>query len=97
MILVVQLCTDEDEAKVFRAHGAPQGLCENLMNALKLLANQQRDGDSPIQNIVTGMQERSRRSIMDGLRRFIEADNHSALDVAHLRKGLRPFTVKDRN
>ena len=33
----------------FRAHAVPQGLCENLVNALKLLANQQREGDSPIQ------------------------------------------------
>ena len=31
----------------------PQGLCENLINALKLLTNQQRDGDCPIQNIGT--------------------------------------------
>ena len=27
MILVVQLGTNEDEAKVFRAHAVPQGLC----------------------------------------------------------------------
>ena len=47
--LVVQPGTNEDEATVFRAHAVPQGLCENLVNALKLLANQQRDGDSPIQ------------------------------------------------
>ena len=47
-ILVVQLRTNEDEAKGFRAHAVPQGLCENLINALKLLANQHKDGDSPI-------------------------------------------------
>ena len=28
----------------------PQGLCGNLNNALKLLANQQEDGDGLIQN-----------------------------------------------
>ena len=28
---------------------------ENLINALKLLANWQKDGDSPIQSIVTGL------------------------------------------
>ena len=40
-ILVVQRGTNEDWAKVFfRAHAVPQGLCENLNNALKLLANQ---------------------------------------------------------
>ena len=37
--LVVQLGTDEDEAKGFRAHAVPQGLCENLINAPKPLAN----------------------------------------------------------
>ena len=52
MILVVQLGTNEDEAKVFGAHAVPQGLCENLINALKLMANQQKDGDSPIQTLL---------------------------------------------
>ena len=36
--LVVQLGTDANDAKVFRAHAAPQGLCENVIKALKLLA-----------------------------------------------------------
>ena len=31
-------CTNANEAKVLKAHAAPQGLCENLINALKLLA-----------------------------------------------------------
>ena len=34
-----------EQAKVFKAHAVPQGLCANLINALKLLANQQEDGD----------------------------------------------------
>ena len=46
---------------------APQGLCGNLINALKLLANQQEDGDGLIQNIVTnllrGEQEGSYRGV----------------------------------
>ena len=33
----------------------------HLINALKLLANQQKDGDSPVQSIVTGLCERSRK------------------------------------
>ena len=37
------------QAKVFKAHAAPQGVRENVINALKLLASQQKDGDSPIQ------------------------------------------------
>ena len=60
-ILVVQLGTNAHEAKVFKAHAAPQGLCETLMNALKLLANQQTDGDSPIQSIVTGVKEKKQQ------------------------------------
>ena len=40
-------------AKVFKTHAVPQGVCENLISALKLLANQQKDGDRPIQSIVT--------------------------------------------
>ena len=41
---MVHLGTNEDETKVFRAHAVPQGLFENMVNALKLVANQQRDG-----------------------------------------------------
>ena len=47
------------QAKVFKAHAAPQGLCEHMINALKLLANQKKDGDSPEQSVVTGLRERS--------------------------------------
>ena len=91
-ILVVQLGTNEDEAKVFRARAVPQGLCENLTNALKLLVNQQRDGDSP--NIVTGLRERSRGGVMNGSRSFTDLDNHRAVEVGHVRRGLRPFKVE---
>ena len=93
-ILVVQIGANADRAKVFKAHAAPMGLCDNLVNALKLLANQQKDGESPTQNIITGLHERSRRGIMDGLRRFIEADNHSAVDVGGLRRGTISVNVK---
>ena len=58
--------TNANEAKVFKAHAAPLELCDNLINALKLLAIQQKDGDSPIHSIGTGLHERSRRGIMDG-------------------------------
>ena len=74
-------------------HVAPLGLCDNLINALKLLADQQKDGDIPIQSIVTGLHERSRRGIMDGLRRFTQADDHSAVDVGDLRQGTRSLEV----
>ena len=57
----MQIGADADRAKIFEAPAAPLGLCDNLINALKLLAKQQKDGDSPIQSIVTGLHERSRR------------------------------------
>ena len=71
-----------------------QGLCGNLINALKLLANQQKDGDSPIQSIVTGRCERSRKEIMEGLRNFIKDDNHCALEVGYLTEGFRSCEVR---
>ena len=52
------------EAKVFRAHTLPQGVCDNLINALKLQANQQKYGDSPVKMVAQGLQERSRLRIM---------------------------------
>ena len=61
MIFVVQIGANADRAKVFKAHAAPLGLSDNLINALKLLAKQQKDGDSPIQSIATGLHERSRK------------------------------------
>ena len=91
---MVPIGVNANEAKVLKAHATPLELCGNLINALKLLANHQKDGDSPIQSIVTGLRERSRRGKMEGLRRFIQADNHSAVDVGHLRQGTRSLLVK---
>ena len=93
----MQLGVNANEAKVLKAHAAPLELCDNLINALKLLANQQKDGDSPIQSIVTGLHERSRKGIMEKLRSFIKEDNHCALDVGRLSKGKRPFKVQKPN
>ena len=77
-ILVVQLGVNANETKVFKAHAAPLGLCDNLINALKLLANQQKDGDSPIQSIVTGSHERSSKGVMEGPRSFNPALRRAA-------------------
>ena len=46
------------EKQVFRAHAAPQGVCDNLINALKLLANQQTYGDGPVKMVVPGLLEK---------------------------------------
>ena len=74
---------------------SPQGLCENLINAFKLLANQQKDGDSPIQNIILGLEEKCRERITNGLRSFITSDNYSAVEVGHLRGGQRALQRRE--
>ena len=48
-ILVVQIGVNANEAKVYKAHTTPLGLCDNLINALMLLWNKQKDGGSPNQ------------------------------------------------
>ena len=65
-----------------------------LVSALKLLANPQEDGGSPIQSIATGLHERSRKGIMNGPRRLIEADTDSAVDVGDLRRDTISVDVK---
>ena len=76
---------------VFRAHAVPQGLCGNLINALKLLANQQEDGGGLTQNIVAKLCEESRKGLTEGLREFIQIDNHRPLEEGHLREGMGKF------
>ena len=78
---MVQTGESINQAKVFKAHAVPQGLCGNLIDALKLLANQQEDGDGLTQNIVTNLGEGSRKGLTNGLRDFIKSDDHRALDV----------------
>ena len=71
-----------------------EGLCGNLINALKLLANQQEDGDGLIQNIVANLGERSMKGLTNGLRDFIQIDNRRALEVGYLNKGMGNFRVR---
>ena len=78
------------QAKVLKEHAVPQDLCANLIGALKLLANQQEDGDGLLQNIVTNFGEGSRKGLTDGLRDFVRVDNERALDDG------APGTVKVR-
>ena len=54
-VLVIQDSTNPREAKVFRTHAAAQGTSDNLINSFKLLTNQQKDGNSPVENIVAGI------------------------------------------
>ena len=83
-----------DQAKVLKAHAIPQGSCENLINALKLLANQQVDGDGLLQSIVANLGQGSRKGLTDGLRDFIKVDNHRALDVGELHRSTGIFKVR---
>ena len=80
-LLVMQTGENFEQAKVLKAHAVLQGLCANLISALKLLAHQQEDGDGLPQNIVTNLGKGSRKSLTDGLRNFIRVDNDHALDV----------------
>lgn len=52
--LVIQDRANPSEGKVFRAHALPQGVCENLVCALKLLANQQTGGDGLVDALFEG-------------------------------------------
>ena len=56
-LLVVQTGDSVNQAKVFRTHAVPQSLCGILVNVLKLLANQQEDGNGLTQNIVANLGE----------------------------------------
>ena len=93
-ILVVQTGESIDQAKVFRAHAVPEGLCGNLISALKLLANQQEDGDGLIRNIVTNLGEGSREGLTEGLRECVTIDNERALEVGYLIQGRETSEVR---
>ena len=93
-LLVVQTGESFEQAKVLKAHVVPQGLCANLINALKLLVNQQQDGYGLQQNIVRNLGMGSRIRLSDGLRESIKVDNERALDVGELRQGTGTFKVR---
>ena len=51
------------------------GVCDNLINAFKLLVNQHPDGDFLANVSVESFQERSRLKMMEELLKFITMDN----------------------
>ena len=75
--LLKQDNTNLRDAKKICASVAPQEVCDNLVNALQLLANQQTGGDSTVDVPVEGFQERSRLKMMEELRRLITVDNQA--------------------
>ena len=69
--LVVQTGESVNQAKVFKPLAVPQGLCASLINALKLLANQQEDGDGFTPDTsVAKLGKESRKGSTEGLRKF---------------------------
>ena len=52
-----------------------------------------KDGDCPDENIATGLLEKSRRGIVDGLRKFTAVDNHEAVKVVGLHQDTKSFRV----
>ena len=66
---------------------------DNSIISLKLLTNQQRDGDGPVESIVTGLLEKRRKGTMNGIRKFIAVDNHEAVNVGGLRQDIKSFEV----
>ena len=92
-VLVTQDNAGPGEAKVFWAHTPPQGTCENLVCALKFLANQQTGGDSLVDTIFEGLQEQSRMNITNERRRFIEVDNHETVKIGYLEKNSEAIRV----
>ena len=65
-------------------------MCDNL---LKFLKNQQQDGGSSVEKMVTGLLEKSCKGITDGHRMFIAVDSHEAVKVGTLRQGVKSFQV----
>ena len=55
---------------MFRAHASPQDPCENLMYALKLLANLPKGGGNLMNTRFEGLQEQSMLKNTNELRRF---------------------------
>ena len=82
-VLVLQNSADPSEAKVSRAD-APQGQCENLVCALKVLANFHVGADKnwwALQGL-----EQVRLRVTNESRKFIAVDNHEAVKIGDLEK-----------
>ena len=64
-----------------------------LEDSLKVLTNQQKDGDSPVGAIVTGLLEKGRCSTMDELRKFTAVDSIEAVKVGDLHRETESMNV----
>ena len=77
-VLVIAGQLEPQRGKSFSSHAPPQGARENLVCALKLLANQQTGGDSLVDTLFEGLQEQSGLKIMDEL---MEVDSQEAVKI----------------
>ena len=80
-------------AKVFRAHAAPQGMCDNLISCAQAHGNQQKNGDSPVKMMVApGLLKKSRGKMMDGHRMLVHCSGQlcCSKDLATWRKKQSP-------
>ena len=77
--------------KVFRAHGAWQGMCDNSIIYLKLLTNQQRDGDISVESLVTGLLEKKSQRYHGRDQEIHRSGHHDAVNVGGLRQGIQSF------
>ena len=78
--------------KVFRAHAPPEGPCENLMCAIKLLAILHAGGANLVDRIFEGLQEQ-RLKITNEIRRFIEVDKNEVVKIGDLEKNSEAIKV----
>ena len=76
----------EDSSRDETHHAPPQGACENLVCALKLLAKSQAGGNNFVDTIFRSLQEQSRLNITNELKKFIEVHNQEAVKIGHLER-----------
>ena len=73
-----KILTIQASCTIFKMHAPLQGVCDDRISGLKLLANLQ-DKENFIEVVFVGIKEGSMRKIEVALRQFIEVDNHKAL------------------
>ena len=98
-VLVIQDSTDRREAEVFRAHAPPHGVCDNLINALELLAQQQLGGANPVDVLVEASknEEGKRRwTSFEGSSRWKTFESLSVLGPKYTTNYRKRQCVKER-
>ena len=68
-------------------------MCDNSIISLKLLTNQQRDGDNPVESIVTNLLEKKSQRYRGRDQEVHRSGHHDAVNVGGLRQGTQSFKV----